>query len=205
MKLLHVDSSILGDHSISRQLSAEIVAKLRQVTPDLETTYRDLAAEPVPHLSGSVFAAAHQPAAGQPSVELQHDLSMSAKVLDEFLAAGIVVAGAPMYNFTIASQLKAWIDRLLVAGKTFRYSEHGVEGLAGGKRVIIASSRGNVYAKDTPAAAVEHQETYLRAVFAFIGLPNIEIIRAEGVALGPEPRAQAIEAARREISALIAA
>jgi FMN-dependent NADH-azoreductase len=97
MKLLHVDSSILGAHSISRQLSAEIVAKLRQVTPDLE-------AEPVPHLSGSTFAA-RQPAAGQPTADVEHDLVLSANVLDEFLAGDIVVVGAPMYNFGVPSQL----------------------------------------------------------------------------------------------------
>ncbi|HUZ92323.1 MAG TPA: FMN-dependent NADH-azoreductase [Methylocella sp.] len=204
MKLLHVDSSILGAHSISRQLSAEIVAKLRQVTPNLEITYRDLAAEPVPHLSGSTLAA-RQPAAGQPSAEVEHDLVLSARVLDEFLAADIVVVGAPMYNFGVPSQLKAWIDRLLIAGKTFRYSEKGVEGLASGKRVIIASSRGGIYSEGAPAAPAEHQETYLRSVFAFIGIPDIEIVRTEGVAIGPQPKAEAIAAAKREIANLKAA
>jgi FMN-dependent NADH-azoreductase len=204
MKLLHVDSSILGENSVSRQLSSEIVAKLRQAHPHLEVTTRDLATAPVAHLSGAYLGAA-QATAAQHSTELQHDLAMSERALDEFLAADIVVVGAPMYNFTISSQLKAWIDRLLVAGKTFRYSETGVEGLAGGKRIIIASSRGGIYTAGTPMAAVEHQESYLRGVFGFIGLPTIEIVRAEGLAMGPEPRAQAIEAAQREIAALKAA
>ena len=204
MKLLHVDSSIQGAHSVSRQLSAEIVAKLRQVTPELEITDRDLAAEPVPHLSGSTLAA-RQPAAGQPTADVEHDLVLSAKVLDEFLAADIVIVGAPMYNFGVPSQLKAWIDRLLVAGKTFRYSEEGVEGLASGKRVIIASSRGGIYSEGAPAAAAEHQETYFRSVFAFVGIPDIETVRAEGVAIGPEPKAAAIAAAKREIANLKAA
>jgi FMN-dependent NADH-azoreductase len=204
MKLLHVDSSILGVHSISRQLSAEIIAKLRQVTPDLEITYLDLAAEPVPHLSGSTFAAL-QSASGQSSADGEHDLLLSGKVLAEFLAAGIVVVGAPMYNFGVPSQLKAWIDRLLVVGKTFRYSDKGVEGLASGKHVIIASSRGGIYSEGAPAASAEHQETYLRSVFAFIGILDIEIVRAEGVAIGPEPKAAAIAAAKREIANLKAA
>ena len=130
---------------------------------------------------------------------------LSAKVLDEFLAADIVVVGAPIYNFGVPSQLKAWIDRLLVAGKTFRHSESGVEGLASGKRVIIASSRGGIYSEGAPAASAEHQETYLRSVFAFIGIPDIEIVRAEGVAIGPEPKAAAIAAAKREIANLKAA
>jgi FMN-dependent NADH-azoreductase len=192
MKLLHVDSIIQGAHSISRQFSAEIVAKLRLA--DLEIAYRDLAAEPVPHFSGSTLAA-RQPAA----------LVLSDKVMDEFLAADIVVVGAPMYNFGVPSQLKAWIDQLPVAGKTFRYSEEGVEGLASGKRVIIASSRGGIYSEGAPAAAAEHQETYFRSVFAFVGIPDIETVRAEGVAIGPEPKAAAIAAAKREIANLKAA
>ena len=200
MKVLHVDSSILGGHSVSRQLSAGIVAKLREATPDLEVTYRDLAAEPVPHLSGSILGA-QQSAAGNPSAEVQQDLALSAKILDEFLAP-TSWTWRTMYNFAIASQLKAWIDRFLVAGKTFRYTENGVEGLAGGKRVVIASSRGGIYSQEAPAAAVEHQETYLRAVFAFIGVPDIEIVRAEGVAIGPEPKAQALSAAQRDIANL---
>src|ERR1700730_9120874 len=204
MKLLHVDSSIQGAHSVSRQLSAEIVAKLRQVTPELEITDRDLAAEPVPHLSRSTLAA-RQPAAGQPTADVEHDLVLSAKVLDEFLAADIVIVGAPMYNFGVPSQLQAVSDRLLVAGKTFRHSESGVEGLASGKRVVIASSRGGIYSEGAPAASAEHQETYLRSVFAFIGIPDIEIVRAEGVAIGPEPKAAAIAAAKREIAKLKAA
>jgi FMN-dependent NADH-azoreductase len=185
MKLLHVDSIIQGAHSISRQFSAEIVAKLRLA--DLEVAYWDLAAEPVPHLSGSTLAA-RQPAAGQPSADVGHDLVLSDKVMDEFLAADIVVVGAPMYVFGVPSQLKAWIDRLPLAGKTFRYSEEGVEGLASGKRVIIASSRGGIYSEGAPAAAAEHQETYFRSVFAFVGIPDIETVRAEGVATGRSQR-----------------
>jgi FMN-dependent NADH-azoreductase len=204
MALLHVDSSILGPYSVSRQLSAEIVAKLRQNTPNLEIRYRDLAAEPVPPLSGA-YLAAQQPGAPAPGADVQQDLALGGELLDEFLLADIVVIGAPMYNFTISSQLKAWIDRLLIAGKTFRYSETGVEGLAGGKRVIIASSRGGIYSDGAPAAIFEHHEKYLRSVFGFIGVTDIEIVRAEGVAVGPEQRDAAIKTAKDEISKLKAA
>lgn len=204
MKLLHVDSSILGPYSVSRQLSAEIVAKLRQTAPALETSYRDLAADPVPSLSGS-YLAAQQPGAAPPRPEVQDDIALGGALLDEFLNADIVVIGAPMYNFAVSSQLKAWIDRLVIAGKTFRYSEKRVEGLAAGKRVIIASSRGGVYAEGAPAAAFEHHETYLRSIFAFIGVTDFEIVRAEGIAVGAEQRAAAIKAAQDEISKLKAA
>jgi FMN-dependent NADH-azoreductase len=192
MKLLHIDSSVLGPHSVSRQVSAAIVDRLRQATPALEIAYRDLTSTPLAHLSGPHLAAAQGAA---PETALLPDIAASQAVLEEFLAADIVVLGAPMYNFTIPSQLKAWIDRILIAGKTFSYSETGPIGLAGSKRVIIASSRGGLYAPGTPFAANDFQERYLRAVFAFIGIEDIEFVRAEGLALGPEQRDAAIQAA----------
>jgi FMN-dependent NADH-azoreductase len=202
MKLLHVDSSILGPGSVSRQLSAEIVAAERKLHPGLDVIYRDLAAEPVGHLSGAHLAAAQ--GAIPEAAPLQRDLAAGVAALDEFLAADIVVVGAPMYNFGVPSQLKAWIDRLAVEGKTFRYSEKGAEGLAGGKRVIVASSRGGFYGPQTPIAFLDHQENYLRGVFGFFGITDVTFIRAEGIALGPDQRAKAIAAAKSEIAGLAA-
>jgi FMN-dependent NADH-azoreductase len=151
MKLLHIDSSVLGPHSVSRQVSAAIVDRLRQETPGLDITYRDLTSMPLAHLSGSHLAAAQ---GALPEAALAPDLAAGQAVMDEFLAADVVVLGVPMYNFTIPSQLKAWIDRILVSGKTFKYGAQGVEGLAGNKRVIIAISRGGFYgARARPAAA----------------------------------------------------
>jgi FMN-dependent NADH-azoreductase len=203
MKLLHIDSSVLGPHSVSRQVSAAIVDRLQKATPDLNVTYRDLTATPLAHLSGSHLAAAQ--GAVPEAVALQQDLAAGQTVLEEFLAADIVVIGAPMYNFTIPSQLKAWIDRILVAGKTFKYSAQGVEGLAGNKRVIIAISRGGFYGAGTPSAAAEHLETYLHSVFSFIGIANPEIIVAEGVQIGPEQREKALESALTAATKLQAA
>jgi FMN-dependent NADH-azoreductase len=202
MKLLHVDSSILGPHSVSRQLSAEIVAAERLRYPVLEVVYRDLGVTPVGHLSGAHLAAAQ--GAVPETVPLQQDLASGQAALDEFLAADIVVVGAPMYNFGVPSQLKAWIDRLAVAGKTFRYSEKGAEGLAGGKQVIIASSRGGFYGPQTPIAFLDHQENYLRGIFGFFGISDVIFIRAEGIAMGSDQRSKAIEAARSEIAGLAA-
>jgi FMN-dependent NADH-azoreductase len=203
MKLLHIDSSVLGPHSVSRQVSAAIVDRLQKATPDLNVTYRDLTAAPLAHLSGSHLAAAQ---GAVPEVAaLQQDLAAGQTVLEEFLAADIVVIGAPMYNFSIPSQLKAWIDRILVAGKTFRYSAQGVEGLAGNKRGIIAISRGGFYGAGTPSAAAEHLETYLHSVFSFIGIANPEIIVAEGVQIGPEQREKALESALTAATKLRAA
>ncbi|MHB8271245.1 FMN-dependent NADH-azoreductase [Bradyrhizobium sp.] len=203
MKLLHIDSSVLGSHSVSRQVSAAIVDRLQKATPDVNVTYRDLTATPLAHLSGSHLAAAQ--GAVPEAVGLQQDLAAGQAVLEEFLAADIVVIGAPMYNFTIPSQLKAWIDRILVSGKTFKYSAQGVEGLAGNKRVIIAISRGGFYGAGTPSAAAEHLETYLRWVFNFIGIANPEIIVAEGVQIGPEQREKALESALTAATRLRAA
>ncbi|AWM01708.1 FMN-dependent NADH-azoreductase [Bradyrhizobium amphicarpaeae] len=202
MKLLHIDSSVLGPHSVSRQVSAAIVDRLRQATPSLEIVYRDLTQTPLAHLSGSHLAAAQ----GAPAAaELGPDLAASAAALDEFLAADVVVIGAPMYNFTIPSQLKAWIDRILVAGKTFSYGANGPQGLAGGKRVIVAISRGGHYGADMPTAAGEHLETYLRWVFGFIGITNPEFIFADGIQLGPEHREKAIAGALQSATNLRAA
>jgi FMN-dependent NADH-azoreductase len=203
MKLLHIDSSVLGPHSVSRQVSAAIVDRLQKATPDLNVTYRDLTATPLAHLSGSHLAAAQ--GAVPEAVALQQDLAAGQTVLEEFLAADTVVIGAPMYNFTIPSQLKAWIDRILVSGKTFKYSAQGVEGLAGNKRVIIAISRGGFYGAGTPSAAAEHLETYLHSVFSFIGIANPEIIVAEGVQIGPEQREKALESALTAATKLRAA
>ena len=203
MKLLHIDSSVLGPHSVSRQVSAAIVDRLYKATPALEIVYRDLTTTPLAHLSGSHLAAAQ--GAVPEAVALQQDLAAGQTVLEEFLAADIVVIGAPMYNFTIPSQLKAWIDRILVSGKTFKYSAQGVEGLAGNKRVIIAISRGGFYGAGTPSAAAEHLETYLHSVFSFIGIANPEIIVAEGVQIGPEQREKALESALTAATRLQAA
>ena len=202
-KLLHIDASILGGNSVSRQLSAAIAARLRQATPDLDVTYRDLGVAPLSHLSGAHLAAAH--GAVPETAAVEQDIAASQSALAEFLAADIVVIGAPMYNFTIPTQLKAWIDRIVVAGKTFSYSEAGVQGLAGGKRVIIAVTRGGFYGADTPAAAGEHLETYLRWVFGFIGITDLEIIVAEGVQRGPEQREKALAGALQAATGLRAA
>jgi FMN-dependent NADH-azoreductase len=202
MKLLHIDSSVLGPHSVSRQVSSAIVERLRQANPSLELVYRDLTQTPLAHLTGSHFAAAQ----GAPvPAELASDLAASGAVLDEFLAADIVVIGAPMYNFTIPSQLKAWIDRIIVAGKTFKYDGNGPQGLAGHKRMIVAMSRGGYYGAGTPAASLEHLETYLRVVFGFIGITNPEFIVADGIQVGPEHREKALAGALEAANNLHAA
>ena len=202
-KLLHIDSSVLGPHSVSRQLSAAIVERLRKATPALEVTHRDLTAAPLAHLSGAHLALPQ--GAVNPDATLQQEIATSGAVLAEFLAADTVVLGAPMYNFTIPSQLKAWIDRIVVPGKTFKYGAQGPEGLAGHKRVIVAVSRGGFYGAGTPTAALEHLETYLRGVFGFLGVTQLEFIAADGIQVGPEHREKALASALEAVTALRAA
>jgi len=178
MKLLHIDAGITGADSVSRQLSAAIVGALVSGNPDLKVVHRDLDADPIPHLDSGNLATLGDNA-----------------ILQEFLDADLLVIGAPMYNFGMASQLKAWFDRVVVAGKTFRYTETGAEGLTGGKTVIVASARGGVYAPGTPQAAIDFHEPHLMTLFGMIGIKDVTIIRAEGVALSPEHRAAALQEA----------
>jgi FMN-dependent NADH-azoreductase len=199
MKLLHIDSSILGEGSVSRQLTAKLVSAARAKHGGAQVTYRDLVAQPVGHLTGAHLAAAQGAKLESPT--LQQDVQAGQTDLDTFLAADVIVVGAPMYNFGIPSQLKAWIDRIAVAGKTFRYTDKGPEGLAGGKTMFVVSSRGGFYGSETPAAFLDHQETYLRGVFGFLGITDIHFIRAEGLAVGAEHRTKALDNAHVEIAA----
>jgi FMN-dependent NADH-azoreductase len=202
MKLLHIDSSVSGEASVSRQLSAAIVTALTRAVPGLEIVRRDLDADPIPHLDSRLLSAIRPDPASDPTTRATD--KRGAAALEEFLGADIVVIGAPMYNFTIPTQLKAWLDRILIAGKTFSYNEAGVKGLAGGKKVIIASSRGGLYTPGMPFEANDFQEPYLRAVLGFIGIKDIEIVRAEGVAYGPEKREAAMRAALASLASAVA-
>lgn len=189
MKLLHIDTSIMSDKSVSRGLTAEIVEHYKALNPALEITHYDLDAQPIAYLSSASFTDEKEQAEGE-------------RIMNDFLGADIVVIGAPMYNFGVPAQFKAWIDRIAVAGKTFKYTESGAEGLVKDTKVIIASSRGGVYSGEL--SFMDHQESYLKGVFGFLGLGenDIQIIRAEGVNLGPEIAAEAIANAKAVIPAL---
>src|SRR5262249_37093617 len=145
----------------------------------------------LPHLSGGSLAQADASEAAR-----------NAQAMTDFLAADVIVVGAPMYNFAIPTQLKAWIDRIVVAGKTFRYTASGPEGLGKGKRVIVGISRGGVY---EPGAAGEFAESYLRHVFGFIGISDVIFVRAEGLGLSPEHREKSLNTALSTLRAPLAA
>lgn len=187
MKLLHIDSSITGDNSVSRELSGRIVERLVAANPDIEVVRRDLATEPLPHLTLERLASAE-----------------GAEVLEEFLGADILVIGAPMYNFGLPTQLKAWFDHILVKGKTFGYGPEGPLGLAGDKRVIVAHARGGFYGADSPMADWDHGERHLRTLLRFIGVTEPTVFIAEGLAVSPEQRQAGVTAATAHIDALAA-
>jgi FMN-dependent NADH-azoreductase len=193
MSLLQIDSSPLADASASRQLTAAIVEALRSRRPETKVVHRDLAANPPAHLDGTVLASRFVEADKLTDAQ-KAEAAVSEELLSEFEAAEIIVLGAPMYNFSIPSQLKAWIDRIAQAGRTFRYTENGPEGLVGGKTVIIASTRGGLYSEG-PAAAMDHQEAYLKTVLGFLGITDVRFIRAERLSMGADLRAEAIQTA----------
>ncbi|MBR9970423.1 FMN-dependent NADH-azoreductase [Magnetospirillum sulfuroxidans] len=199
MKLLHVDSSALGTASVSRQLTADVVAQLRVAHPGAEVTYRDVAASPPDHLSGELMQVVKFQNVDDLSPRQQAELALTNQLVEEVLAADIIVIGAPMYNFSVPTQLKAWIDRIAQPGRTFRYTETGPQGLAGGRKVIIVSSRGGLYAGTPYEAAMDHQEAFLRAFLGFIGITEVQVIRAEGVAMGADARDKALSLAQAEI------
>ncbi|MBP2312094.1 FMN-dependent NADH-azoreductase [Azospirillum soli] len=205
MKLLHIDSSALGDASASRQLTASIVKAFRKAEPGAEIIRRDLVEQPLDHLNGELLQVVKFRNLEGLNARQREELEQTDALVDEFLAADVVVIGAPMYNFSVPTQLKAWIDRIAQAGRTFRYTENGPVGLAGGKKVIIASSRGGVYSTSDAMRALDHQESFLRTVLGFMGITDVTVIRAEGVGMGPEARAKAMDAAGREIEELFVA
>jgi len=196
MKLLHIDSSILGDNSASRQLSQQVVQAWQAADSSIEVVYRDLAADAISHFSSATLLAAGTPEEARDAA-LAHEARLSAETLQEFLDADAVVIGAPMYNFSIASQLKAWIDRVAVAGKTFRYTEAGPEGLCGDKKVIVVSTAGGLHVGQP--TGVGHED-FLKVFLGFIGITDIEFVRAHGLAYGEEPRNNAMQAAQAQIA-----
>ena len=205
MKLLHVDSSITGPRSVTRELSALIVARLQGEVPH-QVTYRDVVAENLPHFTAATAPSAHplSQAAAVLDAAQQAQRANSDAILREFQEADIVVIGVPMYNFSLPSELKAWIDRIIVPGATFRYGAAGAEGLAAGKRVILAIARGGFYKADTAYAAAEHAESFLRALFGFIGVTDLEIVLAEGLNMGDHTKQEAVASAKDAIVQLAA-
>ena len=200
MQILHIDSAITGSNSVTRELTADIVASLKQAHPEASVDYLDLAVHAPSHLNAQSIGFRTGQAA-QTEIERKEN-AISEALVSQFLAADVIVVGAPFYNFTIPTQLKAWFDRLAQAGRTFTYTATGPVGLAGGKKVIVASARGGVYSTSEGGQAMDHQESYLKVIFGFMGITDITIVRAEGVALGADIKTAAVQAAKAQVEQL---
>jgi FMN-dependent NADH-azoreductase len=198
MKLLHIDSSVLADNSVSRKLTAQIVAEWSANHAGTTVDYLDLATQAPSHLSADSLGF-RLPAGSDMSDVQKAENAISEALVQQFLAADVIVVGAPLYNFSIPSQLKAWIDRVAQVGRTFKYTDKGPQGLAGGKVVIVASTRGGMYSTSEGGRAMEHQESYLQTVFGFFGVTDVRIVRAEGLAMGEAGKAQALASADTDI------
>jgi len=197
MNILHIISSPRGGASYSNRVAANVLDELRARNPEATVTVRDLAGEPLPHVGDDFFTATRGP--NGPQTDAQSALlSRSDELVDELLAADVIVIAAPMINFTIPSNLKAWIDYVARAGRTFRYSEKGPEGLVKGKQVIIVPARGGIYAAGN---AMDFQVPYLKGVLAFLGMTDVTVLEVEGTAYGPEAAEKAVTAATAKLHA----
>jgi FMN-dependent NADH-azoreductase len=198
--VLALTSSALGEASVSNQLVRDAVSGLRSRDPSLPVVTRDLGSSPIPHITldaATALRGAEPANAAQAAVQ-----ALSNELIAELEAADVLVIGAPMYNFGIASTLKTWFDYVLRAGITFRYSEAGPVGLLKGKRAIVIESRGGLYSEG-PAQMMDSQEPHLRTLLGFMGIEDVTFIRAEKLAFGPEAREQTISAARTQLRSVI--
>ncbi|WP_323659764.1 FMN-dependent NADH-azoreductase [Pectobacterium versatile] len=202
MNILHIDSSILESGSVSRQISADVVEQLVKQHPHAVVTYRDVVKNEIRHLTGPIAAGFRQITSSSADEATLREHQLSEALVAEFLANDVIVIGAPMYNFSVSSQLKSWLDRLAQAGKTFKYTEKGPVGLSGGRTVIVVSSRGGFYTTP-PFLDMDFQERYLQGFFRFLGITDIHFVRAEGASKGDEIKHREIQNAQSSIHSVI--
>lgn len=204
MQLLHIDSSITGEQSVSRQLTRQIVDAWVARHPGTQVDRLDLLTDAPAHFTADALAPRTGQTDGLSEAQLREN-AVSERLVSQFLASDVIVVGAPFYNFTIPTQLKAWLDRLAQPGRTFRYTASGPEGLAKGKTVIVASTRGGFYSTSEQGQAMEHQESYLKVMFGFFGITDVRFVRAEGIGMGPEAKAAALASAVKDIEVAVQA
>ena len=197
--LLVINSSAAGRDSVSRVLVADAVSKLLEADPAAHVTHRDLGENPPPHLISQTLNGVRGTATTDTEFAARR---LSDELIGELKAADTVVIGAPMYNFSVPTTLRAWFDHVLRAGVTFKYVDGAVRGLLGGKRVIVIESRGGMYSEG-PAQAIDFQEPYLRHLLGFIGITDVTFVHAEKIGYGPQARTAAIEGAKAQISEVV--
>jgi FMN-dependent NADH-azoreductase len=202
-KVLFVTASMMPNSSKSRQIAAELVETLRSASPHIETVERHLDPSTIPHLSGDTLAALST-AQDKRTVEQQAAVRFADSLIEEVEAADVLVLATPMYNFSIPSTLKAWLDHIARAGRTFRYTANGPEGLLKNKKVYVVVSRGGYYTGESPTRVFDFQEPYLRAFLGFVGLDNVRFIHVEGQAISPDAASKGLLAARAQIGTALA-
>jgi FMN-dependent NADH-azoreductase len=200
--LLYINSSVRNEGSISRQVTGEFINKWKAARPGDNVIERDLAAQPLPHLNEETLGAFFTPTEQRSAAQSQA-ARLSDDAVAQLVSADVIVIGAPMYNFSVSSGLKAWIDHVARAGLTFKYTESGPVGLLQGKKVYVFTSRGGVYSEG-PAKSLDFHETYLRGVLGFLGLTDVTFIHTEGLAMGEDAVASAIANTRNAMDALVA-
>lgn len=202
--LLFVTSSLFGAGSKSRLIASEFVDAWRQTHPNTVVVERDLSPAAIPHFSQDALVGAGTPTE-QRTPEQRDAVAFADTLIRELESADAVVLAVPMYNFSIPSTLKAWIDHVTRAGRTFRYTEKGPEGLLKGKQVFVITGRGGVYSADGASKAIDFQEPYLRWMLSFVGLTDVTFIHIEGLQMGPEAAASGLDRARKSITQVLAA
>ncbi|MDO7218857.1 FMN-dependent NADH-azoreductase [Acinetobacter nosocomialis] len=202
MKILHIDSSILGEQSISRKLAASFIERLNKADHQNEITYRDIVKDPINHLTGEIAAGFRNLNINISDENVVKEHQLSDELVAEFLNSELIIISAPMYNFSIPTQLKAWFDRIAQVGKTFKYTENGPVGLSEGRKVVILSARGGFYSKE-PLSHMDFQEKYITAFFNFLGIKDIYFVRAEGTSKAPAIKDIEIQKALSSIDEVI--
>jgi len=198
--ILFITSSLSGGASASREVGAQLVGALAEANPGARLVERDLTPETMPHLTAATLAALAVPADQRDAAQAEL-VAFADRLIEEAEQADAIVLAVPMYNFSVPSALKAWIDHIARAGRTFRYTAEGPQGALGGRQVYLALSRGGVYSEG-PTAAFDHQESYLRAVLSFLGLTDVTVVHAEGLNLSPQANAAGRQQARDAVAAL---
>ena len=194
--ILTLRSSVLGKASASNRLIDEAIENLRSTSPTIRIIDRDLAATPIPHLDGNATEALRGDPADSDGMRVR---ALSDELIEEARAADVLLIGAPMYNFGISTVLKSWFDYVLRAGKTFRYTEAGPEGLLTNKRAVVILTRGGIYSEG-PTRTMDAQKPHLRTLLSFVGITDIEFVLAEKLAFGPEDREAALNSAKHKIA-----
>jgi len=197
--ILQIKSSIFAHEGVSSQLTDDYVAQRRAATPTSQLVERDLAADPVPHLTAPVFQAALTPEAERSEAQ-QQAAALADQLIEELEWADEIVLGVPMYNFGVPSPLKAWLDHVARAGRTFRYTATGPVGLLEGKRARLFAARGGIH-----DATSDHQTPHVRNFLGLLGITDIQVVTAEGLQMGPGYRAEGLNAAEQAKQHLLSA